>query len=556
MNGVRLGVECDMAFRTVRVTTALDKIGECDITFDYPILGSSNTDQFEYGSLISVHLGYKDDTCEVFSGTLTDLAVHFDQFGRSDFVVTASSPLYRLESGRKIRTFQNLTPPQAIRKTLDRYDLQLAETDSFGDTYPYWKEVERTDWQIVCKLAKEYGRDIYSFADKVYVKQLMMMHQSEHIYEWGKSLSSFRGRCDVLGQVSSVCVLARNQQANRKIKATVKIDELDQKVGGRKDFLQLVNRNQQCYRQASRVFLHGVNDIAGARERAEGILRERSFKFMRGEGKVEGDARLKAGAVVNLKYVGDAFSGEWIAHCVIQRFSREEGFTTEFFLKRNMLDEEFKQGATHNNNAANVGAANVVTEELQEDVSGGEDERAPECYRLMWRKGGGSSTRIEEALVDDEVTLYCEVKNIADGETVRFKIFEDGKSKDDPVDEVEGTVEDGKVQVPWTVSFEAEEGSNVEEELEAQGWTLPDYYFEADYGAQKRPASAVLKVKDWRDRQITFEKTGEIAANRKYTLILPNKEVVKGITDEKGRIMETGFPISEIYFFLNEEKNG
>jgi len=78
-----------------------------------------------------------------------------------------------------------------------------------------------------------------------------------------------------------------------------------------------------------------------------------------------------------------------------------------------------------------------------------EDENAPEFRSLVWKKDG---KEIGEALVDEEVVLFCEVKNIDDGETVKFKIFEQGENKDDPIDEVQGTVKDGKVTAQWEVA--------------------------------------------------------------------------------------------------------
>jgi hypothetical protein len=64
-----------------------------------------------------------------------------------------------------------------------------------------------------------------------------------------------------------------------------------------------------------------------------------------------------------------------------------------------------------------------------------------------------------------------------------------------------------------------------------------------------------MEVKGWVDRQVIYEGTGETAANRAYTLILPDGEKATGQTDENGFIRETGLLIGEIYFYLGEDKS-
>jgi uncharacterized surface anchored protein len=240
-----------------------------------------------------------------------------------------------------------------------------------------------------------------------------------------------------------------------------------------------------------------------------------------------------------VKYVGKALSGEWIAQCVIHRFSLEEGFTTDFYLKRNMVDEEFMRKPSQvlalqfaqeqeAKRAAAVAASNASAYGDEE-----EDPDAPECYKLMWRSAGGSA-RIDEALVDDEVTLYCETKNIADGENVLFKISEQG----DPIDEVSGTVKDHKVQVKWKVVFNQKEGTATEEELTHDGYTVPEYVFFAEYnGERSRDNSAGLEVRGNAVSQVIDKNTKETLANREYIVRTPSGKFITARTNGQGNIM-------------------
>jgi hypothetical protein len=132
-----------------------------------------------------------------------------------------------------------------------------------------------------------------------------------------------------------------------------------------------------------------------------------------------------------IKGTSAAYNGEYIAERVEHELSAYNGYTTRFYLKRNMADEEAAKALNPNGRragglpvsatAASAADGIVVREEDGEE----ENPNAPECYNLTWRETG-SGKQLKEALVDEEVTLCYEVKNIADGETVTFKIFEQG----------------------------------------------------------------------------------------------------------------------------------
>ena len=237
---------------------------------------------------------------------------------------------------------------------------------------------------------------------------------------------------------------------------------------------------------------------------------------------------------MTVKYIGAAWSGEYVAYGVIHRFSLEEGYTTDFYLKRNMGNDDFKKKVRHvDMNADKTAASGAAAGSQPDGDESGEEEDGPEFRSLKWKQGG---KEIAEALVDDEVSLFCEVKNIADGEKVRFSIFEQSESKDDPIAEVEGEVKNGEVEVPWEVMYKGGEGSNCAEELEEQGWTVPDYFFVAEYGGVESPQGKVLEISNIIHKRLVDDKTGESLANMEYTITLADGNVITGNTDADGYI--------------------
>jgi len=341
IDGVRLNVDCEGAFRSIVVIDPLCNVGECTVTFDFYELGEDNIQMFQssFFSNLSVHLGYKDDLSEVFNGRVTRSGINHPEYGPSLYKLTATSYLSVLEHGKHTRTFENIAPYQAVKKTLGRYGLQV-DCEQFGAEIPYWQSKEKTDFKTVRDIAKYYGRDIRCSGKKVYVKELMTTLKDEHIYEWGKSLIAFEVKESVMEQVRGIRVIGWNIEQAEAVSGEAKIEGLRQKIGGGRPWRETVaNKGEKWVNQYHYVWDHKVKDASQAKEIAEGLLREKSFNYMRAGGSGEGNQRLTAGATVTVKYTGASWDGEYIAHTVIHRFSLEEGYTTEFYLKRNMAND-------------------------------------------------------------------------------------------------------------------------------------------------------------------------------------------------------------------------
>ena len=88
-----------------------------------------------------------------------------------------------------------------------------------------------------------------------------------------------------------------------------------------------------------------VYDSEDAKQRAEGYLQNRSMEYQTGVGKCEGNRHIFPGMRVTIKYVGEHFSGEYIAERVVHEVSVNGPFTTEVYVKRNMSEGEEQEGS-------------------------------------------------------------------------------------------------------------------------------------------------------------------------------------------------------------------
>jgi phage protein D len=336
LDGIRLNTACEGAFRSVLVDDILNGISECNLTFDYQDFGDENAKNFSFGSELSVHLGYKDDMQEVFNGEITAQMLCLPESGASSYIIKASSRLRRLNCGTHSRVFENKTASQAVRDILSRYELQV-DCDSFGVQKPYWQAAEQTDMELVLSLARRYGKDVCVSADKAYVKERMSHKKDEVIYEWGKSLIDFQTVEDIKKQSGAVRAIGWDKGKAEGFSAKKSLGDVTQKVGGGTDWTKAGKSGGK--------WVHNIYDMDAcdskeAEELALGKLRDMSFQYLRAEGSGEGNIKLSAGAEVTLKYVGKAYSGDYIAESVTHDFSLDGGYITKFKLKRNMMADK------------------------------------------------------------------------------------------------------------------------------------------------------------------------------------------------------------------------
>jgi hypothetical protein len=292
-----------------------------------------------------------------------------------------------------------------------------------------------------------------------------------------------------------------------------------------------------------------LRDQKEARERAEAKLRNLSDQYLKAEGSGEGNSALLAGMRVLMKQVGKAYSGEYIAEVVIHELSEDEGYITRFFLKRNMMDEEFGKGETvvdrHADEAYRAKREAAAEEEKrkadEEDEEEAED-KSPQFSNLRWVK---KEKEVKEALVDDEVTLCFDVQNINNGQRIKLTIWEhDEDNEHDHVADLTGTVENGQIAKTWKVVYTPDEddGSTSAEELQEKGYTLPEYHFVAEYKGAKSEQSPVLEVKGW------IEVTTNKETENKFLVVCKNGQEILCSTKESKFLLKH-IPIGEVLIY-------
>ena len=408
-----------------------------------------------------------------------------------------------------------------------------------------------TDYEFLMESANKYGKTVYAHGNKVYVQDEVTVSAEDVVLEWGKSLVYFRGRESLKGQLSDCSFVGWDSRKGQGITGRVSLGEVPVKVGGGRSWED--NSKAAGGRWHSTIMEESLRDREEAVVLAKAYLQNLSMQYQMVECKCEGDQRIFPGMRVTVKYVGESYSGEYIANHVIHEFSVYGGYTTTLYLKRNMAGGEKKRVSEIERERASRAVAEQQamassqgvdpTNSSREEV--GDAEKNPAISNPRWEDTKGQA--ITKALVGDEVYLCADITDIADGATATIKIVEkDTNGKDDPVTTLSAVVSGDRIKCQWKVTYTADkDDEDSQQELEEKGYTLPEYTFVVECGGATSGESGVLEVREWIHQKVKYYKSGSEVKNMKYHLEFSDTYGIEGRI-AGGLIKEEKLPLGNI----------
>jgi len=333
VDGRRLDTAHEGALRSIEIVDRLNGVSTFTVVFYTAEVKVREQNLISLESEISIHMGYKDDVEEVFSGEVLAFRGIFPENNAEQLEVSGCNALHKLSHASRFRGFEEKKPSEVIEGLLDGYSLK-AEVDDFGVPRLYQSEESQTDWEYLREQAKAHGKQVYATGSTVYVKDEISVRSDEIIYEWGKSLMSFKAHQDISGLVSRVDYIGWDHLKNESFTDGAALKDLPLKIGGPKDWGEVSKGGSGKFEEA--IVDMNCRDSDEAKQLALGRLQGNSYRFGFANGKGDGNCRLRPGMRVTAKAVGESFEGEYTAFEVTHKFDTRSGYTTEFILMRNM----------------------------------------------------------------------------------------------------------------------------------------------------------------------------------------------------------------------------
>ena len=548
-DGARLPWKYEGALKKIRVSDRLSSIGTVSLVFDLPATDFDNDDVFSEGSEVSVHLGYKDDVEEVFSGEVTGFAPQFGEYGAPQMEVKIETKLHRLDKGERTRAYENKTTSQIIKEIITKHNLK-AEVEEFGPKHNYTEQRNITDYDYITRLAYRYGKAVWCQGSTVHVKTEITPSDDDVILERGKSIISARTRTSIAKQLSAAACTGWSIMDCRGFAATATMKDIPLRIGGEYSW----EDNSKGYdpKRTEQITTEEILDEEDAAAVAKAYIQNRSFKFQSCDIKTQGNYRIKPGNRLTVKYIGKQSDGEYLVYSVEHDFSVQDGYFTTCHLKRNFcgvsnnrsisaIDRERidRQSANaQGENAASTSASGIHEETQNDTEESNVEEKSPKISNPRWENADNQT--ITKALVGDEVFLCADTENISDGTSAKIKVIEkDDDGNDDFVAELGAAVQEGKIRRKWKVVYtEDNDDTDSQKELEEKGYTLPEYAFTVESIGVNSEESGQLDVMGWIKARILDKKNKRPVKNMPYKIYYDDGTKETGTTDGEGYLIK------------------
>jgi phage protein D len=332
INGTRLGVDHEASVRQILIKDQFDAPSTCKIILSDLEQKWVDSADFDLAQSVSVQLGFKDAVTEVFNGEIIGSEVVLKKNADTTFVINCSNKMHRLYKVKKHRVFNEMTDADIITEIASDYGFST-ETDELSAEHIVRIQEGVSDYDFIRQIALLYSCKFWIKEDCLYLKAETEESDEDIVLEWGKTLLDFNGVRNTDKLLTQIEVTGWDDMTGEGFSGIAEPTSVTQKVGDGDLGLTVVSDNFGD----RRLVLGDANvaDQQSAEAKATAILTSNSYEFMTAQATCEGDNRIKSGAIIEIKEVGDRFSGPYLVRRAVHNFHASTGYRTNCDLERN-----------------------------------------------------------------------------------------------------------------------------------------------------------------------------------------------------------------------------
>jgi phage protein D/phage baseplate assembly protein gpV len=277
---------------------------------------------------ISVESGeeHSGESGLLMKGEITALEPNFSTTGRTTMLVRGYDKSHRLHRGRKTRTFQQQKDSD-LATTIAR-DAGLApQVDTTTVSYEYVLQNNQTNMEFLLARAERIGYQVYVADGKLYFKKGDFSQGDGPELTYEEDLLSFQPCWTASHQADQMTVKAWDPKGKTAITSQktpnggLNQGGMTQTGGG---------KASSAFSSAEEIITDWpVSTPDEAQALATGLSNDISHEFVQAEGVCDGNPKVKAGWKINIKGVGDRFSGKYFITSATHIYNTN-GYETRF----------------------------------------------------------------------------------------------------------------------------------------------------------------------------------------------------------------------------------
>jgi phage protein D len=262
----------------------------------------------------------------LFDGEIVELEPEFG-VAANRMVIRAFDRMHRLSRGRHVRSFQNVTDDDLVKKIAQELGLR-AQATSGGGVHPYVFQNNETNLEFLRHRAAAQGFVMFMDGKTLHVQAPEAEGQAVEL-RWHENLKEFRPRLTTVDQVTVSTVRGWDPATRQEIVGQVKNGNGLPDIGERRKPGPLA---ESAFGLAA-PFLTAdrpVRSQAEAERLAQATVDRLWGRFLGAEGTCSGNSKIVAGAPIKLVNVGDRFSGTYLVTSARHVYTRDGGYLTHF----------------------------------------------------------------------------------------------------------------------------------------------------------------------------------------------------------------------------------
>jgi phage protein D len=316
--------------RVTEVDTSLHLPDMFTIQLDDPTLHWMDSSLLNIGNSVEVSgkaEGESTATELLTKGEITAIEPELTEDIGTTVIIRGYDKSHRLHSGKKTRVFLEMSDSDIAQKIAQENGLS-ADVERTKVVYDHVFQDCQTDMEFLQARAQHVGYLVYVKDGVLYFRQEPSAGGQGVVLEWGKNLVNFQARFTTSEQVAEAEVHGWDAKQKKAIVGKAKTPRDTPTVSGESHGGTVTKKAFSITRDEVvdnlPVWSQGEADVL-----AQSVLDEKCHAFFYGEGTCRGNPKVRAGAEVELKGLGQRFSGRYRITRAIHRYDLS-GYTTQF----------------------------------------------------------------------------------------------------------------------------------------------------------------------------------------------------------------------------------
>jgi uncharacterized protein len=283
---------------------------------------------FAIGDQVDIGLGWGDSMPTVMIGEITSVEIEYLAANLPRFIVRGYDRRHRLLRGTKTRTFVKKTDSDIAKQIAREAGLKVGPVTETKIKHEFLAQANQTDFAFLQARARQLHYALLMRNGALYYQPVGYKNSATLTLSMDEGLSEFRAQLSTAGQVSQ----AKAQGWDIKKKEVISTSAAKPAPMGSKSGPDLANK---AFGQASTIITNIPTSVqAYAQQVADASLAASALGLVRGEGQCEGNPKINAGEVIEIKGVGNRFSGKYYMTTVTHSLG-PDGYVTQFTGWRN-----------------------------------------------------------------------------------------------------------------------------------------------------------------------------------------------------------------------------